>query len=210
MKLKIATTFAVLFAVHGMSDAATIAFNKGLALGFNVKDTTGAAIASTAFFGTFAGGTAPTTPGNGDYTSIISSFNVYGTGISVSSGVVLAGNTSNSAANTAIPTTFNTFTIYCIVANNATLSLATQFALVDNTTASFFPADITAAGSTNFTVGALSTIQPVAGAGSLTAGTVSPNYNSINMVHVVTAIPETSSALLGAFGVLGLLRRRRN
>ena len=207
MKMKIATTIAMLIAAHGMSNAATIQLSKGLSPGFNATDTAGALVATTVFIGTFANGTAPTIPGNGNYTSIISSFNIFGggPGISIGSGSLITNATG--ITSTANPTLFNGFTLYAIIANSSTLSTATQFALVNNTGAgTFFPTDITTSNSASINFTTFTALQTVAGGGTTTTGTP----NSIHMINVVTAVPETSTALLGAIGVLGLLRRRRN
>ena len=71
-------------------------------------------------------------------------------------------------------------------------------------TTAFFPADVTSAlltASPSFTTSASGSIVQFTGAQSVTFA----NANQLNFVPV----PEPSIALLGALGVLGLMRRRR-
>jgi PEP-CTERM motif len=96
--------------------------------------------------------------------------------------------------------------IYSIVANDSNLSLATEFALVDlgvfvdesATEQNYYS---NPAGGTVI-VGTLSTITVADG-----RATGDGLYGTL---QTVAAVPEPSTALLGALGVLALLRRRRN
>lgn len=193
-----------IFAVTSfVANAATITLNKGLSPGFNIQDASGASSSGFIFIGTFAGGTAPGTPAGGDYSSVISSFRTFGSVAAPAAGTAISGSVTSSPAT---PANFNTLQMYMIVANNSVLGSATQFGLFTNTPSTFFPADTTAAGSFNFNVNVFSALGVVAGAGSLIDNAT--GADTLRLVNVA-AIPEPSVALLGALGLIGLVRRRR-
>ena len=199
MKLVLGLTVALATFVSG----ATITLNKGLSPGFNVQNSAGTSTAGFVFIGTFAGGTAPGTPVGGDYTNLISTFQIFGSIATPVAGTALSGGITASPAT---PANFNTFQMYMIVANNASLAAATQFGLFTNTPATAFPADTLAAGSTNFNVNVFTALGVVAGAGSKIDNAT--GADTLRLVNVVP-IPEPSTALLGLLGVAGLIRRRR-
>lgn len=96
--------------------------------------------------------------------------------------------------------------IYSIVADNSDLSLATEFALVQiGSFASDEPFEQSytsnPAGGT-VVIGSLSSID-------LNPDPALPSGNGTYTTLVAVAVPEPSTALLSAFGVLALLRRKR-
>lgn len=96
---------------------------------------------------------------------------------------------------TAIDGSFNAATIYLLVGNGVDKASSTLFAIVETT--SSFPANVTLAD--NITIN------------TQTNGFVSQDLlgsTSTNAITLVT-VPEPSTLLLSAFGVLGLLRRKR-
>ena len=90
--------------------------------------------------------------------------------------------------------------MYFIVGNAATKAASTYWGIYSMTTPAFFPANVTAAGSTPVSIATGAAITPLANAGTVT----------LNSFALVPLVPEPSAALLGALGALGLLRRRRN
>jgi len=203
-------TLLVLAASCCAGFAATVALNKGLSPGFTVQNTSGTATASFLFIGSFS--TAPTTPLDGNYQTIITSFrsfDVVADAVSIGSGAVI-GATAASWANTpSTPANFNGLQMYMLVSNNADYTLATQFGLFTNSPATNFVADTTTATSSNYNVGTFASNVVVAGAGVMVDNATGADV--MKLVNVsAAAVPEPSAVLLGAIGALGLLRRRRN
>jgi hypothetical protein len=204
MKTKIATTLALLMCcTSGFS--ATVSLNKGLSPGFTIKDKDGNPIQSYLFIGSFAA--APTTPVDGIYTTTIAnfrSFDLVADRISVASGAVVGAVASSWANVPTTPENFNGLQMYLLISNTPDYANATQFGLFTNSPTSLFAANTTTATSTNYSVGTFASNLVVAGAGSKI-----DNASGADVLKLVTVIPETSTALLGALGALGLLRRRR-
>ena len=192
----------VVAAVMAMAsaNAATIALNKGLSPGFIVQDSTGANIQSFIFIGTYTNGTNPadgTAPAD-----LVANFKVFG---ALAAPIAAAGTISGNVDYNGVlaASNFNTLKMFMFVANNANLAAATQVGLFGNVPASAFPADVAASGSFNFNVNVFGNVEVIAGAG----GKVD-NATGADVLRLV-AIPEPSTALLGALGVLALVRRRR-
>ena len=98
---------------------------------------------------------------------------------------------------------FNGKQIYFVIGNASTRLASTDFAIFTSATNILFPADVTGSGTAAVTLS------------SVTNSVVLPNGGSEidttrDQIRMVTPVPEPSAALLGAFGALGLLRRRRN
>lgn len=204
MKLKFASLLALAATSLGAMGA-TVALNKGLSPGFTVQNFSGTAVTSYLFIGSFA--SAPLDPGNGDYGSIIStfrSFDVTADAIVVNSSAVIGAVASSWANIPATPANFNSQQMYMLISNTPDYTQATQFGLFSNSPATFFASDVTGATSTNYNIGTFASNVVVAGAGIKV-----DNASGADVLRLV-AVPEPSVALLGAFGVLGLLRRRRN
>jgi hypothetical protein len=132
--------------------------------------------------------------------------------ISTFGGASTGGNRSVfSLGNTqTIGTTFNGQNIYLFAGNGSTLANSTQF-LVAKSTLTFNAADDV----TNAVTPKLLTINPANS--SVLIGIDGTDVRTTNSDSSVTAgwtmatlVPETSTSLLGAFGALALLRRRRN
>lgn len=186
------------------SDAATITLNKGLSPGFMLQTSAGANLSGgVVAIGTFANGLAPATPADGIYTSILSSFREFGTAAAPAAGSPITGSVTVVPAS---PADFNTLQMYMIVGNGATLAASTEIAIVTNTPATSFPANTTAAGSTNFNVNTFSNLAVVAGAGALTDNASGPE--SLKMVPIVPVPEPTVFGLLGACLAFGIRRRR--
>lgn len=187
------------------ANAATITLNKGLATGYNLVSTTNSVQTTgyTIFLGTFS--TAPVTPVGGNYTSIVSAFQIYGAGGVAGAGIgVLDPITGSFASNVASTVTFNNALMYIMIANNTNLASATEIAIFKNTTPSFFPSDVSSGSATaNFAMGGGTALSVVAGAGS-----VVDNASGVDNLGYIL-VPEPSTMFLGAIGALVLFRRRR-
>lgn len=115
-------------------------------------------------------------------------------------------NASISATLPGFDSTYTGKTIYTMVGNGATIATSTAFAVL--TANVLFPSvDVNGAGAATSTTAAASNVV----FGKLMAPVTQPPGGSYpqGVQVLVAAVPEPSAALLGAFGVLGLLRRRR-
>lgn len=200
MLKKLTLVVAAVMAMASAANAVTVALNKGLSPGFTVQNAAGNATQSFIFIGTFTGGTDPA--GGTAIPSIISSFKVFGTlAAPIASGATISGGVDYSGALAA--SNFNSLKMFMFVADSANLATATQVGLFGNVPVSSFPADVTAGGSVNFNVNIFANLEAIAGVGSKI-----DNATGADVVRLVP-VPEPSAALLGAIGVVALLRRRR-
>jgi len=132
----------------------------------------------------------------------VNSLNVFASVVAPTSGTTIGTMTGSfTSLGGATPSDFNLQQMYFIVGNAATKAASTYWGIYSMTTPAFFPANVTAAGSTPVAIATGAAITPLANAGTVTS-------NSFALVNTVP-IPEPSAALLGALGALGLLRRRR-
>lgn len=178
---------AFLFLATVASQAATITLNKGLSPGFMVLDSSGAnAGGTTLFIGTWAGGTEPPTLG-ADPAGALASFRVFGTAAGPAAGAPITGSVTTIPGT---PADFNTLKMYIVVANSNSLATATQAFVGVNTPATSFPADTTAASSTNFNVNTFANLAPVQAVGSTVNNATGPE--SLRMVNL-DVIPEPST-----------------
>ena len=194
---KLTLVAAAVLSMASAANAATIALNKGLSPGFTVQNSSGTAIQSFVFVGTFAGGANP----SGDVTQIASNFNIFGTAVSIAAGATISGAVDYSGL--VEDELFETLKIFIVVANSANLATATQIGVFGNTPVTSFPADVTAAGSSNFNVNTFGNVEAIGGFGNKV-----DNASGADVLTLVP-VPEPSAALLGALGVVALLRRRR-
>lgn len=115
---------------------------------------------------------------------------------------------SLSAAGTVAGSDFLNQNIYLLAGNGSTLAASTQF-FVFKTTSLFTAADDASPTGTEYI------FSPTSGTilfGNAVADmkTTSSDATTTPGFRMAVAVPEPSAALLGAIGVLGLLRRRRN
>jgi hypothetical protein len=97
------------------------------------------------------------------------------------------------------PTSLNGLPVHLFIGSGTTTANSSEFIIVGRTTSVLFPADVTGTGSATFNATSGAVLQ------TLTSSNASVVGNTINFAPV----PEPSVALLGALGVLGLVRRRR-
>jgi len=101
---------------------------------------------------------------------------------------------------------YNGKSIYFVIGNGSSRANSTDFAVFTTATDIKFAADVTQTTSTSVSFGSINNTVMVANGGT-EIDNISPAKDQIQMV---SAVPEASTALLGAIGALGLLRRRRN
>lgn len=150
--------------------------------------------------------------------------NVTNSGVAATSFAVTVGNLSggvftqfsttiidtgkvNGVFTAQAPSSLNGLAIHLLVADSTfafgagqTLPATGSYVILTTSpTATNFPADVAAAGGPSFNAALGSGLAQIASSNA----TFTPGTSTINLV------PEPSSALLGALGALGLLRRRR-
>jgi len=184
------TKLIALFALSvGAANAATITVSQGVgAQGYTVLvDGT----APTGFFWSV-----------GSYNTISSTWTQFGTAQSDTAkvnGSVTA--TSPSSLNSAI------IDLFVGTGNSIANSSTGGWVILRTNANTAFPSDVTGAGSVTFGASVTNGVSILAKGNSASAfATVGAAGGNLNLVTV----PEASTALLGAIGALGLLRRRRN
>ena len=178
--MKIAKYIAALTFVCGMANAATITLSSGLTTQGVIVTSGGIALPS---FNVAIGSWNGTT----------STFTVFGTSFSDTAKI--------NGAQTATDTFFNSKQVDVFVGTGADIaSSGSSWVVFTRATPLSFPANVVPAGNTSFTLSSSSVVTFVAKGNAENGFT---NANTLNFV------PEPSAALLGAIGVLGLLRRRR-
>lgn len=138
-----------------------------------------------------------------DAAALGADFQVFNSGsFNSGNGLYLFGSNTNSNA------AFNTQAVYTVIGNGTSIATSTQLLIAKHTTT--FQADPTV---TNPAV-----LSNTAGSGNVLTllkgnfGTFSADFGAgpSQAYSLSILIPEPSTALLGAVGALGLLRRRRN
>lgn len=195
--MKLVKVIVALSIMSGAAQAATISVSAGLSsqgLFFYEGDTL---LTSTNYYvgvGLFDVGT--------------STFNFFGA-------AALDGNTNNKANGSFTATggtEFNSQIINVFVGTGNSIANSGDNWVVFKTNANTaFPANVAVAGTTNFAL-TLPSGLTILGKGNEADGFFSPTISpgTGGGYYQFTAVPEPTAALLGAFGVLGLLRRRRN
>ncbi len=161
--------------------------------------------------GTFSSSGADAPPTITDYASLVTAvstfkeFKFVATPTSGATQGLLAGSFAGTTPNEGTAADFNLLEMYFVVGNKATLALSDQFGIFKLSAGTpDFPASMSASTVVSVTLSDVVSITPLTNAGTTTdtAGT--------GVFTLVAGVPEPSAALLGAVGVLGLLRRRRN
>jgi hypothetical protein len=141
--------------------------------------------------------------------SLVSLFTQFGN-VNTFGGASTGGNRSvfSTAQNQTIGSTYNNKPLYFFAGNGSTFLNSTQFLVAKMDSQVFAVADDT----TNAVTPKVIAINP--GNSTAILGTEITNVYTTNTDATTTAgwqmVPEPSTALLGAIGALGLLRRRRN
>ena len=206
--MKTKATLCALIATASVSTGATtinIRNFSAATVGVPIVTLTGAAQDQTTFFanpGYFSSSIdfAATT-----FTAIQSAF------VSIDNSPLTGGSRSGlftgQTFNGALPSGFFAKDAYIVVANNSNFASATLFA-VFNAGVKFTTPD--ALGNSSQTLdGANVVFGTVRSVTTQPTGVTNANFTN-GVVLVASQVPEPSSALLGAVGILGLLRRRRN
>ncbi len=109
------------------------------------------------------------------------------------------------------PTSYIGSTVYTLIGNGATFASSTQFALIRHPEA-IIADPASPALPLQYVLDAATGNILLAGSATTTTVT-NPDLQlsnaTVNAIRLVNVIPEPSTMLLGAFGALGLLRRRR-
>ena len=115
----------------------------------------------------------------------------------------------NGSVTATSPSSLNTKVIHLAVwaDGSASYDVANSWAIIRTTANTAFPANVANAGSTTFNAALGTNLAIVTSKG---ASTLSLTDNESISGNSIVLVPEPSAALLGAFGALGLLRRRRN
>jgi len=205
-KTIIAGLFSLLLA--GASSAATIAVGRGGATNgytvFNPASLGGANLSTTGGFyiavGTYA--SEPVISNLAQFQSAVANFQVFASVNSPTTGTTTGSVTGSFVATDAA---FNGAALYILVGNGTTKENSSAFAILKGDPAAFtFPATSgQPSGSGTVTLTGAAVASPIGIAGTETDVANLPD----NLV--LAAIPEPSVALLGALGLLGLVRRRR-
>ena len=192
----------------GASSAATIAVGRGGATNgyavFNPESLGGANLSATGGFyiavGTYA--TEPVISNIAQFQSAVSNFQVFASVNSPTSGTTLGSVTGSFVATDAA---FNSVALYFLIGNGTTKENSNAFAILKGDPAGFtFPATAgQPSGSGTVTLTGAAVASPIGIAGTETD--IAGGADTL----VLAAIPEPSVALLGALGILGLVRRRR-
>jgi hypothetical protein len=201
--------FALMLASVSAVDAATIAVGRGIGNpGITAQVNGGESLSAGGFYiavGTFtnASGATEVPAITTEFSSLLAAvaqFDVFSSVTSSTTGATIGTITGSFAATGgADPSQFNLKPIYFLVGNGETKESSTAFGIFSVAAGAAFPANVAATVSNSVTLSSGASITPL-----LNAGTVNGNVFSL------VPIPEPSTALLGAIGALGLLRRRRN
>jgi len=198
----------VAVAATGVSPAATIAVGRGGSTnGYTTFTAGGTNLSLTGGFyfsvGTFATEPVITTPAS-LLSALTNQYSEFAAITTPTSGATIGSLTGSFVATNSA---FNSVPMYFVVGNGVDKASSTQFAILKGDPTAFaFPASAgSPSGAASITLSGAATSSPLAN-----AGTELEILNLPDSLTLVDTIPEPSVALLGAFGALGLLRRRRN
>ena len=192
-----------------LSNAATITLSRGSGNPGVIASADGVALSTGGYYwatGTFTNTSGATevpviTTAFSSLLAAVAAFDVFASSTASAAGATIGtitGSATGSGGSDA--SVFNSKPMYLLVGNGITQATSTFFGIFSMTTPQAFPANVAAAGTTVVSIPNGASITPL-----LNAGTVSGNS-----FQLVATVPEPSSVVFGAIGVLGLLRRRRN
>lgn len=201
--------FSLLVAL-GVAEAATV--NVGGVFsgtsGLGVRTSTGTVLSSGGFYiaiGSFD--VVPTVlPDATNLYTAVDSMNIF----AVLTSPTAAGNTQGTITGSFVGTgggsasLFNGKQIYFVVGNGSTRANSTEFAILTTAANVLFPADVTTSSTASVTFSSITNSVVLSNAGLEDA-----NGTARDLIVLAAPVPEPSVALLGALGVLGLVRRRR-
>jgi hypothetical protein len=205
MKIKL---LLLAFGLTACASAVTINVGTGFGTGVGIFARTSSGIDLTAG-GYYIGiGTFTSAPVITDQAGLIAAVGGFQELVSVTSAT--SGGTQGKITGSFVSTNtaFNSVPIYFLVGNLGTKALSNEFAIFSMSPNANFPAAMGGSGATAITVGNISQINTITGAG-LEVDSPAGTSDRLQLVSI-TPIPETSTSLLGAIGALALLRRRRN
>lgn len=185
------------------SNAATVTVSRGLGNpGIMFTDMDGTPLAAGGYYlavGSFA--EVPVTI-PGDLVSLsaaVASFKIFAYATSPVTGATKGTFTAQlTGVGAPDPSDFNAQEMYFMMGNAPTQAASNQFTIFRLNPARNFPANVTVTGATAVSMPNVSVVDILPGFGVADAAT-----------NTIRSVPETSVALLGALGALGLLRRRR-
>jgi hypothetical protein len=206
MKQKLIAIALTLSACVLTANAATINVARGVGNpGVTVNDSSNTPLSLGGFYMAVGSYQIVPTVIENDPASLIAAVNaltVFGTP-GISNSTTLAGILQLSTGITSngglTPELWNSKEIFVVVGDKSTKEASSSFAILRTTSPTLFPANVAPVATVTFSVPNGAALNPIQNAGSVSGN-----------VLRLAPIPEPSTALLGALGALGLLRRRRN
>jgi len=210
-------TFLALFLTCVVTQAATISFSSLVGTGnqsdeWIVTSTGGVALSS----GIVSAGYFNTLSGSGitsaSYAALVADFTALTSDDFVQYSSSISSNSQPIAGVTGDFVDLGTYsgsnrTLYVLVGNGSTFGNSTQFALLNSNQTLI--ADSSSPDTNDFFFRDTTVLKGTVGTGSFNGSTVGlSNPQSATTLQLV-AVPEPAAALLGAVGMVGLLRRRR-
>jgi hypothetical protein len=177
-----------------------------LILGTLATAVNAATVTVTAGFGTQ--GFSVTTDGSTSLSSFLVAVGGYSGGVFTPFTSVADSGKVSGVLTATSPSSLNSQVLNLFVGNGTTVADSTQYVILSPNAGTTFPSDVTQATGVTYaaTLGSGQTLVTSVGATWSANKTLGGGAGA----GLITFVPEPSSALLGAIGALGLLRRRRN
>ena len=153
-----------------VSNAATISLSRGTGNPGIIASVNGTPLSTGGYYigvGTYA--SVPVVTTYETLLTAVDSFRLFASVVAPISGATIGTMTGSfTSLGGATPSDFNLQQMYFIVGNAATKMASTAWGIYSMTTPAFFPANVTAAGSTPVSIATVAAITPLANAGTVT------------------------------------------